>query len=218
MIVPPSRLYQVTASVSDTFARRTGDLACLLAIHSRGTNDHWPARICVLGDVTTLQCTTHTQRSLRMPFRAGARPIALLEDDPSDAFFVELALKTARIMNPLKIFDSMASMRTFLAGTFADELPALFIVDLHLSGPENGLDFLRWLRQQKSPLGSTPAMMLSGSDRSEDRDESLSLGSMSFLQKPVTETTLTDAVQALGFVIVTSLTSGEVGFRIIERR
>jgi CheY-like chemotaxis protein len=153
-----------------------------------------------------------------LPFRAGPLPIALLEDAPADAYFVELALKTARIRNPLQIFDSVASVRTSLEGTFADERPVLFIVDLHLSGPENGLDFLRWLRQQKSPLRSTPAMILSGSDRSEDRDESLSLGSMTFLQKPVTETTLTDAVQALGFVIVTSLTPGEVGFRVIERR
>jgi CheY-like chemotaxis protein len=155
---------------------------------------------------------------LTMPFRVRVAPIVLLEDDPLDASFVKLALTTARIRNPLHNFDSVAAIRTFLSSTFADERPVLFILDFHVSGPETGLDFLRWLRQQESPMGSTPALMLTGSDRPEDRDECLGLGSTSFLKKPVTETTLTDAVQALGFVIVTSLTSGEVGFRIIERR
>jgi hypothetical protein len=70
--------------------------------------------------------------------------IVLLEDDPVDASFVELALTTARIRNRLHSFDSVASMRTFLSSTFSDERTVLFIVDYRVSGPESGLDFLRW--------------------------------------------------------------------------
>ena len=59
-------------------------------------------------------------------------------------------------------------------------------------------------------------MMLTGSDRAEDRAEAELLGSVYFLTKPVSESSLTIAVQSLGFVI-SSLTN--VGTqRIIERR
>ena len=127
------------------------------------------------------------------------------------------ALHTARIRNRLHSFDSVTTLREFLAGLTRDQLPVLFILDLHVSGAESGLDFLRWLRQQEGPVQSTPAMMLSGSERPKDHEECRALGSMVFLQKPVNETTLTDAIEALGFTIGTNLTSGEVGFRILER-
>jgi hypothetical protein len=39
-----------------------------------------------------------------------------------------------------------------------------------------------------------------------------------FLQKPVTEDSLSGAVQRLGVVVVTNLTTGALGFRIIEPR
>ena len=95
-------------------------------------------------------------------------------------------------------------------------VPALFVMDVHLAAGETGIEFLRWLRQQPPPLGPTPVMMLSGSDSPGDRDEALSLGSIYFLQKPVTPATLTAAVQSLGFVIV-SLT-GATTQRTIQRR
>jgi CheY-like chemotaxis protein len=100
-------------------------------------------------------------------------------------------------------------------GVFA---PVLMIVDMHLGGAETGLDFLGWLRRQPPPLGSTPALMLSGSAREQDRADSGRHGAMAFLHKPVTEGILISAVQALGFVIVTSLTAGQMAIRTIERR
>jgi CheY-like chemotaxis protein len=96
--------------------------------------------------------------------------------------------------------------------------PVLVILDLNLAGAETGLDVLDWIRQQPEPLASTPALVLTGSARQRDRDESTRLGAMIFLQKPVTEESLTRAVQSLGFVIVSNLTSGQLGLRIIERR
>jgi CheY-like chemotaxis protein len=140
--------------------------------------------------------------------------IVLLEDDANDAFFVRHSLEKAQIVNPLITFQTGSDARRELGSRL--QVPALFVMDVHLAAGETGIEFLRWLRQQPPPLGSTPVMMLSGSDSPGDRDEALSLGSIYFLQKPVTPTTLTTAVQSLGFV-VTSLT-GVTTERTIQRR
>ena len=144
-------------------------------------------------------------------------PLALVEDDPNDAFFVRHALEEAKIANPIVAFKSADEARRECSRSPAAFEPVLFILDFHLVG-ETGLDFLRWLRAQAPPLGSTPAMMLTGSDDPSHRDASRALGALEFLQKPVTAARLATAVQALGFVIMTGLATGQLGARIIERR
>jgi CheY-like chemotaxis protein len=145
-----------------------------------------------------------------------AAPIVLLEDDPNDAYFVRRAFDQAHIVNPLLRFATAGETRRHFADNARFAMPALFVIDVSLPGGETGLDLLRWLRQQRGPLGSTPAMMLSASDRPADRDEAERLGSMLYLHKPVTEEALTAAVQSLGFVI-SSLTGYSVE-RTIARR
>ena len=140
----------------------------------------------------------------------------LLEDDAHDAFFVRRALEKAHIVNPLVHFQTPAEARDHFTRTTHFDVPALFVMDVNLGGVETGIQFLHWLRQQPPPLGSTPAMMLSGSRRGGDRQEAESLGSIHFLNKPVTEAALTTAIESLGFLIV-SLT-GYVTERTIERR
>jgi CheY-like chemotaxis protein len=141
-------------------------------------------------------------------------PIVLVEDDANDALFVRQALEAAQITNPLVQFTTAEKARHDVT-TFAPVV--LFILDVHLSGNESGIDLLRWLRDQTPPLGQTPAIMLTGSDHPAHGAESNRLGVTAFLRKPVTEATLTDAVRSLGFQIVTSLVSGRMMFRI-ERR
>jgi DNA-binding response OmpR family regulator len=145
----------------------------------------------------------------------GGLPILLLEDDADDAHFVRRALQRAHIVNPVIEFSTARSARRHFADPSA-ESPVLVISDVNLPGGETGIDFLRWLRKQRSPLESTPAMMLTGSEREDDRSEAESLGSIYFLRKPVTEERLTTAVQSLGFVI-SSLT-GVTTQRTIHRR
>ena len=154
-----------------------------------------------------------------MTLGQAIEPIVLVEDDPDDAFFVRRSLQAARIRNQLLVFESATQARGhFKSIATAAERPVLVIIDVHLPGGESGIDFLRWLRSQPSQVGATPAMMLTASERPEDREDSSLLGAMLYLRKPVTEETLTSAVQTLGFVIVTSRFSEKVGFRIIERR
>jgi CheY-like chemotaxis protein len=148
--------------------------------------------------------------------RHGA-PIIVVEDSPDDAFFVRDALAKAHIANPLIIFQTADHARQHFDESHRVDLPALFIVDVNLIAGETGIDFLRWLRQQRAPLGSTPTMMLTGSTRPEDRDQADLLGSVYFLLKPVSADTVTSAVQSLGFV-VSNLAPDFTVQRTIERR
>ena len=143
-------------------------------------------------------------------------PIVLVEDEPHDVLFTRHALAAAKIGNPLMVFRGAEEARHYLA-TSKSAGPAVFILDFHLDGPETGLDFLGWLRCQPSPLGSTPPIMLTASDDPSHHRESLNLGAIVFLQKPVMSDRLVEAVQTLGFVVMTSMVTGEMGFRIIQR-
>ena len=143
-------------------------------------------------------------------------PIVLIEDDPNDVMFVQEALRHANIGNPLRVHASLGEAHRECAAVPTLN-PALFILDLNFPGAATGFDFLRWVRGQPPPLGTTPAMVLTGSDRPADHDMSLELGALCFLRKPVLPTPFVDAVQALGFVLVISRASGETGFRIIQR-
>lgn len=142
-------------------------------------------------------------------------PIALVEDDPNDAFFVRHAVEAAQIANPLVEYQSAEQARREITTPGASIAPVLFILDVHLSGNESGIDLLQWLREQAGPpLSSTPAIMLTGSDQPEHTTESIRLGATCVLQKPVTEETLIKAVQSLGFTVVTSLVSGRMMIRL----
>jgi DNA-binding response OmpR family regulator len=139
-----------------------------------------------------------------------------MEDDPNDAFFFTHALETALIVNPVISFTAAKQARRHFVETAAFEMPALFVLDVNLAGGETGIAFLRWLRKQRSPFGSTPTMMLTGSDSPKDRAEAELLGSIYFLHKPVSEDTLIAAVQSLGFLL--TRLPGPSLERAIERR
>jgi DNA-binding response OmpR family regulator len=143
-------------------------------------------------------------------------PIVLVEDSSDDAFFVKSALAKAHISNPIMVFEAARQARRHFELRRSD-LPVLLIIDIHLLGVESGIDFLRWVRQQRAPLGTTPAMMLTGSTRSEDQDEAEMLGSVFFLIKPATADAVTSAVQSLALEVSTRGSSVAMR-RTIERR
>jgi two-component system, response regulator len=126
--------------------------------------------------------------------------VVLLEDDQYDAFFVRRALEKAGFANPIIAFATAEQARRHLEQS-RPALPALFILDVKLADGETGIAFLRWLRRQPSPLGSTPTMMLTGSESPVDRNEAEMLGSIAFLQKPVMEEAIVAAVQSLDLVL-----------------
>ena len=143
-------------------------------------------------------------------------PILLLEDDSDDASFVRRALTKARITNELNVCRTVQEARELVELLDGDRFPALVIVDLALPG-EGGLGFLKWLRQQPPPVGTIPAMIFSVSTDPAERQEASALRAVLFLQKPASEHALTHAVQALGFVVTTTVAGGE-SRRVIEPR
>jgi DNA-binding response OmpR family regulator len=141
----------------------------------------------------------------------------LVEDDPDDTYFVRHALSAARIKNHIVACRNAAEARELVTRRVVPSSPALFVLDIDLGPQESGLGLLRWIRAQPPPLGTTPVMMLTGSHDSEHRAEANVLGAIWFLTKPVAEEELVRAIQALGLTVTTSMISGEVSFRLIER-
>ena len=144
-------------------------------------------------------------------------PLLVLEDDPDDVSFIKRAVNKAGIANPLVLRSRASEARQYLEKVAPNQLPALCIVDFYLPNGETGLEFVKWLRARPAPLGNLPVMMFTVSDSPKHKEEAATLSAVTFLTKPVTEQTLTDGVQALGFVI-TSNVSGVRAQRIIERR
>lgn len=140
-------------------------------------------------------------------------PILLIEDDPLAVLLVKRALSDAGIANPLQVFDGAATARDFVSD-HRDSPPALALLDLSLRGPDTGFDFLRWLRKQPAPIDGTPAIVLTSSDKAEDKRTSKQLGALRHIRKPIAPAELVDAMHDLGLVIETKLVSGEVRFEI----
>jgi len=142
-----------------------------------------------------------SRRTVTNAMQPSATIVVLLEDDPNDVFFVRRAFEKAQIANPILAFSSAQEARRYLEELRPITPPALFILDITLAGGETGIAFLAWLREQPSPLGATPAMMLTGSERRHERDEAEMLGSICFLHKPVTEEAILSAVQSLNLTL-----------------
>ena len=145
------------------------------------------------------------------------RPILLVEDEGDDVAFVMRALERSGIANPVVVTTSVGEARKKLEKADSNTYPALAVVDVYLPGRESGLDFLAWLRRQPGQLSGIPVMIYSVSDRPEHHAEARSLGSVVFLRKPVVEEALSTAIQALGFVVTTTVAADRVQ-RIIEPR
>jgi CheY-like chemotaxis protein len=145
------------------------------------------------------------------------RPILLVEDEADDVAFVTRALDKTGIANPLIVATTASDARAALERMSPADYPSMAVVDIHLPGQESGLEFLAWLRQAPGELSSIPALVYSVSDRPEHQAHARVLGAMVFMRKPVTEQALSQAVQALGFVITTTVDGGRVR-RVIEPR
>ncbi len=121
------------------------------------------------------------QRSAVVPPRVLA-----VEEDPAQASFIELALKTAdyevRICrNPLDLEPALAEFK-----------PELLLIDSFLSSM-NGYDLVRYIRQDER-YALLPVIFLSTGRGEQPLVESLKAGGDSHLQKPVTLSSLLSMV------------------------
>ena len=115
------------------------------------------------------------------------RTILLVEDDKNDVFFLQQAMKTAGVLNPIRIAsDGQQAIDYFKgAGKFANReefpLPCLVLLDLKLPYVM-GLDVLKWIRQQ--PELPAIVVILSASKEEEDIATAYRLGANGYLVKP----------------------------------
>lgn len=115
-------------------------------------------------------------------------PLLVAEDDENDVFFLRHAFGEAEIQNPLYVARDGQEAIDYLAGkgTYADRrqhpLPCLLILDLNMPRM-NGMEVLRWKRQQSS-LHSLPALVLSSSADREDIERAYELGASGYVVKP----------------------------------
>jgi CheY-like chemotaxis protein len=119
----------------------------------------------------------------------GQAPILLVEDNPDDAFMATRALIQAGVSQPVIHLQNGEEAVNYLSGNppYEDRakypLPSLMLLDLKMPRL-SGFDVLSWL-QTRVDVRDIPVVVLTGSVRTEDRDEAEKRGAVGYRIKPV---------------------------------
>ena len=117
----------------------------------------------------------------------GAPGVLLVDDNPDDLLFFQLAWEKAKLANPVRAVSTRKEAMAYLEGhgKFADRLnyplPSLVLLDLRLPDG-NGCELVRWIRAH-AQCHRMVLIILSGSAREGDIDEAYRSGANSFLLK-----------------------------------
>lgn len=125
--------------------------------------------------------------------------ILLLEDEPSDAYLVKMALKEGKVLAHLHHMVDGREGLDFLnkAGKYADApRPDLIFLDLNMPRM-NGCEFLTVIKADEQFKG-IPVVVLTTSDVEKDVVHSYQLGATSFITKPVDMPQFIKAIQQIG--------------------
>jgi CheY-like chemotaxis protein len=125
--------------------------------------------------------------------KQGAQ-ILLVEDREEDVFFFQRALKKAGLNHHITHVRDGEEAIKYLARQApyddATKCPSPDVVVLDLKMPKaSGFEVLKWLKDQKS-LKPAPVVVLTSSDRENDRAQARDLGALSYYIKPVDFTKL----------------------------
>jgi CheY-like chemotaxis protein len=125
--------------------------------------------------------------------------ILLLEDEPSDAYLVKMALKEGKVLAHLHhVVDGREGL-DFLNRTekYADApRPDLIFLDLNMPRM-NGREFLTAIKAEERFKG-IPVVVLTTSDVEQDVVSSYQLGATSYITKPVDMPQFIKAIQQIG--------------------
>lgn len=125
----------------------------------------------------------------------------LVDDNQDDAFLLRRAFAKAKILNPLHVVHSADEAMDYLGGhgKYADRsrypIPAVVLLDLKMPGAD-GLDVLRWLREQ--PVAeAVRVVVMTSSENPKDLAAASQLGAHSYLVKPTHFERFVEISQAL---------------------
>jgi len=127
--------------------------------------------------------------------------VLVVEDDPSDVFFLQRAFAAANVPANLHFVRDGQEAIDYLGGDarFADRttypLPDLMLLDLKMPRM-NGFDVLEWLRIQPG-LKRLLVTVLTSSDQPQDINRAYDLGANSYLLKPHSTNDLAEVVKRL---------------------
>lgn len=118
-----------------------------------------------------------------------AKDILLVEDNSDDIELTVMALKEARITNPVVVARNGVEALDYLFGTGAHagrdsaDQPVVVLLDIKLP-LLNGIDVLKRMREDERTR-RTPVVMLTSSTEQADIVRSYDLGANSYVRKPV---------------------------------
>jgi len=131
----------------------------------------------------------------------GSKTILLIDDDLDDVSLIEEAMLNAGIALPvIHVQDGEQAMYYLEAKPPYDDrtrfpLPTLVLLDLKMPR-RSGFDVLSWIKTQPQ-LEDVAVIVLTGSDREEDRRRAQELGAWDFQVKPVNFSDLVQIARGL---------------------
>lgn len=121
--------------------------------------------------------------------------VLVVEDNDVDVERITRCLHKAELPNPIHVAldgeDALDQLRG-ANGQKAIDTPCLVVLDLQMPRM-NGLEFLEELRKEPD-LADTPVLVLTTSDRQEDIEQSLRLGAVDYMTKPISQEQLAKLV------------------------
>jgi CheY-like chemotaxis protein len=135
-----------------------------------------------------VRCTKSVVHSLCTVTDSRKYRFLFAEDNPSDIFFVERAIKKANLPIQLHIVRNGEEAVNYLCGRgmFADRdrypLPMLVLSNMKMP-KMNGLELLTWIRQQPE-FQDLPVVVMSNSDNPDESNQFNPLEACSYMIKP----------------------------------
>ena len=121
--------------------------------------------------------------------------IMLVEDSEGDVFIFRRAMREARLLNEVVVFDDGKDALDWITDDRTDEeLPGIIFLDINMPRL-SGFDVLKKLKQSDRVKG-IPVVMLTISQEEEDIVRSYDYGAVSFISKSVRAENLLDILTA----------------------
>jgi CheY-like chemotaxis protein len=120
-----------------------------------------------------------------MSAHSNLPPVLVIDDSPDDLILIKRLFIKAGVKQPVVTFDDSAKAMAFLKAAAAAPdsglLPCVVFTDLKMP-LTNGLELLRWIREQKR-LADLPVVMLSGAAEEKDVMRAKTAGVTEYLVK-----------------------------------